>query len=439
MKISFDLLMIFVLAVSLRGLAYKLSTSLTAIDALPNYDSQAITPDTWKEIDFIYYDDFPYRVSYSNKVISGCQKTINSKQIFILHCTEHIHLLRPKIVIERLQQLQKQYGWVPINIREFGINNVHAYITAIKNITLNTTAININKSKSSPVIAFFERHTLTVRTYTFKNIKTGTIHIINATPEHRFYVTNKKNFEPIQTIDSDDQLINAKGDQIKLICKNDRKNHCGVEYNRAKVPVAVYNLEIYRKHRYFAGKDQILVHNMYKCSLCSGNSEFTDRCKLEEHIVQVHVTTSRSRYNSYLFHDCPWENCSYSNRRPSILKGHLRTHIKHKPFVCSWYGCDRSYVRKDSLIRHYNKHEKFQCKTCDQSFLSDIERRIHIESAHTVSFAEQFARMVAHLNKKDESIIPLTPQQITTQSEEASTSNDTSSQPVEGEYINEDN
>ncbi len=250
------------MAVSLEGLAYRRSATLTATGTLPNYDSQAITPDTWKEIDFIYYDDFPYRVSYSNKVISGCQKTVNTQQKFILHCTEHIHLLRPKTLIKRLQQLQKQHGWVPINIREFGINNVHGYITAIKTIALNTTGIDINKSKSSPVIATFERHTLTVRTYTFKNIKTDTISIINATPEHRFYVTNKKAFEPIQTIDSDDRLINAKGDQIKLLCKNDKKNHCGVEYNRAKVPVAVYNLEIYRKHQYFSGKDQVLVHNI---------------------------------------------------------------------------------------------------------------------------------------------------------------------------------
>ncbi len=262
MKACFNFLMIFVLAVSLEGQAYRRSATLTATGTLPNYDSQAITPDTWKEIDFIYYDDFPYRVSYSNKVISGCQKTVNTQQKFILHCTEHIHLLRPKTLIKRLQQLQKQHGWVPINIREFGINNVHGYITAIKTIALNTTGIDINKSKSSPVIAIFERHTLTVRTYTFKNIKTGTISIINATPEHRFYVTNKKAFESIQTIDSDDRLINAKGDQIKLLCKNDKKNHCGVEYNRAKVPVAVYNLEIYRKHQYFSGKDQVLVHNI---------------------------------------------------------------------------------------------------------------------------------------------------------------------------------
>ncbi len=262
MKVFFNFLMIFILTVSLEGQAYKLSAPLTASGALPNYDSQAITPDTWEEIDFIYYDDFPYRVSYSNKVIPGCQKTINSQQKFVLRCTERINLIRPKTLVKRFQQFQNQHGWVPIDIREFGINNVHGYITAIKTTVLNTTAININKSKSSPVIATFERHTLTVKTYIFQNIKTRTINIINATPEHRFYVSNKQTFEPIQMINSDDRLINAKGNQIKLLCKNDKISHCGIKYNRAKVPVAVYNLEIYRKHQYFSGKDQVLVHNI---------------------------------------------------------------------------------------------------------------------------------------------------------------------------------
>ncbi len=424
------------MAVSLRAEAYKLSTPLTAIDALPTYDSQAITPDTWKEIDFIYYDDFPYRVSYFNKAIPGCQKTINSQQIFILHCTEHIHLLRPKILIERLQQLQKQHGWVPINIREFGINNVHAYIAAIKNITLNTTAININKSISSPVIATFERHTLKVRTYTFKNIKTGTIHIINATPKHRFYVTNKQTFEPIQNIDADDRLINANGDQIKLLCKNGRKNHCGIAYNRAKYPVAVYNLEIYRKHRYFAGKDRILVHNMYKCNFCSEGLEFNDKFELEDHIVETHVTNKI--YNSHSLYECPWTGCNHRSRWTSNLKRHLRTHFSHKPFVCSWPKCNKAYFRKWGLTRHYRSHIRFKCPSCNKNFFTEINTIQHMKSAHTISFAEQFARMVTHLNKKDESIRPLTPQQITTPSEEASTSNSTSSQPVEGEYINID-
>ncbi len=427
----------FVLTVSLRGQTYKLLAPLATTSALSNYDFQAITPHTWKEIDFIYYDDFPYKVSYSNKVISGCQKTINTQQKFILHCTEHINLLRPNSLIERLQQLQKQHGWVLINIREFGINNVHAYITAIKNITLNTTAININKSISSPVIATFERHTLKVRTYRFKNIKTGTIHIINATPEHRFYVTNKQTFEPIQKIDADDRLINANGDQIKLLCKNGRKNHCGIAYNRAKYPVAVYNLEIYRKHRYFAGKDRILVHNMYKCNFCSGNSEFNDKFELANHIAIEHVTDNL--FKSDFRYKCPWTECNKEFSTLYSLKYHLRVHLEHKPFVCQWPQCNREFMRKWSLTRHNRSHILLKCPFCFDPFFTEIDRTLHIESAHTVSFAEQFDRMVAHLNKKDESIIPLTPQQITTQSEEASTSNDTLSQPVEGEYINKDN
>ncbi len=240
----------------------KQSFSQAIINSLPNYDYQAITPDTWKEIDFIYYDDFPYRSSYSNKVIPDCKKYINSQQKFVLRCTERINLLRPKTLVDRWQRLQKLYGWVPVNIKDIGINNVHGYITAIKDTTLNTTAVNRTKNQSNPVISTIELHTLTIRTYTFKNIKTGVISIINVTPEHRFYVTNIQAFEPIQMIDSDDRLINAAGNEVKLLCNGSRINRCGVKFNRSKVPVAVYNLEIYRKHRYFVGKDQILVHNI---------------------------------------------------------------------------------------------------------------------------------------------------------------------------------
>ncbi len=240
----------------------KQSFSQAIINSLPNYDYQIITPDTWKEIDFIYYDDFPYRSFYSNKVIPDCKKHINSQQKLVLRCTERINLLRPKILVDRWQRLQKLYGWVPVNIKEIGINNVHGYITAIKATTLNTTIANLTKCQSSPVITTIERHTLTIRTYTFKNIKTGVISVINVTPEHRFYVTNIQAFEPIQMIDSDDRLINAAGNEVKLLCNGSRINHCGVKFNRSKVPVAVYNLEIYRKHRYFVGKDQILVHNI---------------------------------------------------------------------------------------------------------------------------------------------------------------------------------
>ncbi len=240
----------------------KQSFSQAIINSLPNYDYQAITPDTWKEIDFIYYDDFPYRSSYSNKVIPDCKKYINSQQKFVLRCTERINLLRPKTLVDRWQRLQKLYGWVPVNINEIGINNVHGYIAAIKATTLNTTAVNRTKNQSNPVISTIEQHTLTIRTYTFKNIKTGAISIVNATPRHKFYVANKQYFEPIQMIASEDRLINMAGDDIKLICTDGKKDHCGVKRNHQKVPIAVYNLEVYKKHQYFVGKDQILVHNI---------------------------------------------------------------------------------------------------------------------------------------------------------------------------------
>ncbi len=304
----------------------KQSFSQAIINSLPNYEYQAITPDTWKEIDFIYYDDFPYRSSYSNKVIPGCKKHINSQQKFVLRCTERINLLRPKTLVDRWQRLQKLYGWVPVNIKDIGINNVHGYITAIKATTLNTTAVNQTKNQSSPVISTIEQHTLTIRTYTFKNIKTGAVSIVNATPRHKFYVANKQYFEPIQMIASEDRLINMAGDDIKLICTAGKKDHCGVKRNHQKVPIAVYNLEVYKKHQYFAGKDQILVHN-----ICTKYVEKWDyvpilgRLKIYEGSVNIENGQRHGFGTSYFgllgtkLYEGEWENDERNGQGTSYL------------------------------------------------------------------------------------------------------------------------
>ena len=259
------------LSTTLHAQAASLSIPTSAIGPLPSYDNQPITPKAWEEVDFIYYDNFPYKSSYANKTIADCKKASNSNsnsnKIAILRCTEHMHLLRPKTRVRQWQKEQKRQGWVPVTIKEFGIDNVHGHITAIKPTSVNTTHLNIKQSHHSPVIATFVRHVLEVRTYTFKDLKTGKLSKVTATPNHKFYVANKKEFESIQAISSKDQLVSATGHQVQLVCGSDKENHCGTNYGVKGVPVTVYNLEVYRQHRYFVGKEQLLVHNVYKCDL----------------------------------------------------------------------------------------------------------------------------------------------------------------------------
>ena len=276
------------LSTTLHAQAASLSIPASAIGPLPSYDNQPITPKAWEEVDFIYYDNFPYKSSYANKTIADCKKASNSNsnsnKIAILRCTEHMHLLRPKTRVRQWQKEQKRQGWVPVTIKEFGIDDVHGHITAIKPTSVNTTHLNIKQSHHSPVIATFVRHVLEVRTYTFKDLKTGKLSKVTATPNHKFYVANKKEFESIQAISSKDQLVSATGHQVQLVCGSDKENHCGTNYGVKGVPVTVYNLEVYRQHRYFVGKEQLLVHNVYKCDLEGCGKSFAERVDRDSHM-----------------------------------------------------------------------------------------------------------------------------------------------------------
>lgn len=221
-------------------LLFILSTFVYAIDFKdPSYDMIPITPMTWQEVDLSYID-----------IIKG--KSYPAE----------IKLLRP---IEWLEEngMDKVGNHVNLSIPEFGVINVHATVIAIKPTKLDTSKTDWSKIDSRPVIGTFKRYAPVVKTYIFKDLSTGEISTINATPNHPFYVKNKHEFVPIEDVEATDKLVNSRGQAIKLICSKGQSNHCGMLYNKNAKPVLVYNLEVYQRHIYFIGKANILVHNIY--------------------------------------------------------------------------------------------------------------------------------------------------------------------------------
>ena len=244
-------------------------------------------------VDIVYNYDFPYKEVYGNQKITKCVKayravngdhagsikyTVAKKNIPVLRCREHIRLLRPIKIINQWLRIQSKKHFFPLNIREFNIISIPARITAVR-ASLGDVSRGFSLSyKTRRVMGIFERHEINIKTYTFKNTKTGRVISIHATPGHPVYVKNKASFIPMDLLSSTDELLNSSGQRIRLLCSAGHTEHCGVLRN-SMVPKPVYNLEIEKKHAYFVSNINLLVHN--NCLLAR---------KLKEKIPDLVVT-----------------------------------------------------------------------------------------------------------------------------------------------------
>ena len=214
-----------------------------------------------KKIDLVYYDRFPYKKSYDGIKAPECIRSPVSRQqtgsVFLL-CREHITLLRPASVIRLWQRQQRLKGYIPFSMKEFGIFNVHAYITGVKKY-ISVTKNNIIPD-SVHVTGKFIRYTREVNRYIIKDKQTNAISVINATPNHPFYVINKHKFIPISKISLSDSLVTLSNHPAYLMfsSSNDFSPKTGSKKNKL---THVYNIEIEKKHIYFISKLNILVHN----------------------------------------------------------------------------------------------------------------------------------------------------------------------------------
>ena len=111
-----------------------------------------------------------------------------------------------------------------------------------------------------PVTGIFITHAPKVEKYSFRHIGTGRISTIKATPDHPFYVRNSNSFIPVARLSPASNLLNNRNEKVKIICPTDQKKNCGSNIYTS-LPVQVYNLEVYKKHSFYAGNEKILVHN----------------------------------------------------------------------------------------------------------------------------------------------------------------------------------
>ena len=221
----------------------------------------SVVKDDLEKIDLIYYDRFSYKKSYDEMAMPECIRSpISKKQkgsIFLL-CREHITLLRPASVIKLWQRQQRLKGYIPFSMKEFGIINVHAYITGVRKY-ISMTKNNITPD-SAHVTGKFIRYTEEVNHYTIKDRQTNAISVINSTPNHPFYVINKHKFIPISRVLTSDSLVTLSSHQAHLMYPEDNHYSFGIN-SKKNTLVHVYNIEIEKKHIYFIGKLNILVHN----------------------------------------------------------------------------------------------------------------------------------------------------------------------------------
>ena len=256
-------------------IAYLIIITLPPVTAslLHRHKSHAMTA-SWSEIEMVYYRYFPdagihhYRSSGECILLYKWIKKNRLKAPDALRCRENIKLLMPASAINTWKQKQKkQQGYINVNDSEKTESHKNtttdAHIISIKPVAVNAQKPLAYKGRNI-VTGLFMQHTVNVRRYTFKDITTGKTGTINATANHPFYVKNRSAFIPIEKVTNSDNLITETGQSVKLICPENRKNHCGLPYGDGQ-PRPVYNLQIAHRHTYFVGKNyKILVHNCTK-------------------------------------------------------------------------------------------------------------------------------------------------------------------------------
>ena len=236
-------------------------------------------------IALVYHKNFNLNFKTKQKVINGCQRIDNasgrSQSSTVLSCSQHITLLRSKNKIMAWVQAWKKSGHINLDVPGYGAHPIKVDITSIKPASLTGVFLHKkNTLKKGQVTGIYRRYVSVVKTYQLKNVNTGVVSIVHATPNHPFYVLNRKKFVALDNITPEDEMLTSTGNKVQMQCPPGCLSHCGKIWHKG-IPTPVYNLEIYHNHTYFTGADRVLVHNctvrMKKGDMVYGFSDNIDK------------------------------------------------------------------------------------------------------------------------------------------------------------------
>ena len=284
----------------------------------------------WEKVVLVYFHDFPHQHKnlpgspdcFFVPDLSAASYSVGKS---IWRCRERISLLRPDTFINRWKREQDINGAVDFSLPCSGINHVAAYIESVSSIEHNTLPVSSDSAGSEVVTGIFLRHSMNVRTYTFESIATGQLSKINATPEHRFYVKNRHAWIPLYKIEAGMIMTDKHNQPVRLLCSNDQRGHCGVPLHPGEI-TTIYNLEVYKKHVYFAGRRSLLVHNMYYDDIYPERPPDSLQAISIRKLAQPFVSTSYKQMLKELFQTKI--NSCFDGSPPIFFRGEIDKLIK---------------------------------------------------------------------------------------------------------------
>ena len=336
-----------------------------------------VTLNYWQQI-----NDF---FTYNEKLPEDCniKCTINRH---VLICPAWVKIIINKKQLLRWQQQQNKNNYINLYLPKIGILHEKAKITKIKKVIQQAPT---NKNQQL-VTAVYMRYAHVLK-YKIKDIDTGKISEITATPEHKFYETTYKKFMAISKLGSANTITNASNHHLKIICTNNRQNNCGTaELNSLQ---KIYNIEVKKTHNYFAGNMKILVHNgcydhYYKCKKCdeihAENYLFFTRC----------FYTADKKHYLVKIYQC--EYCGMSSESSTDVKKHQSIHESNSSSIYACNLCNGKLRHIAGLRRHQAMHEKLKntifCGGCDE-FISLTKK---LNKAHVHNVEEQSKNITEH-------------------------------------------